>query len=220
MTTDPEGSHRKPAAGPEPVSRSERAAFESLVRESLPAVRASAQAWRNGLTALITLATAGVVIQGRTTAADLTSPWRTAITVLIGGGLAAAVIGLWQALSAEAGTRTTSLTLSEIHARHASVLAYQVALANHAGRRLRRARDAVAVALAFLLAGVIATWWAPANEPVPPAYVTVTDRQGTRCGAVLSADGGQLRLAVAGSHDPVGIPLADVTNLAVVARCP
>lgn len=212
-------ARRRSASGPDRVGDTERAAFEALVTSSLPAVRASAQTWRNGLTALITLVTAGIVIQGRTGMADLATGWRAAITLLIGGGLAVAVAGLWQTLSAEAGSRADVQTLAGIHARHASVAAYQVALAGIAGRHLRRARVCVAVALALLVSGVVTTWWAP-RAARPPAYVRVVDLQGAVvCGAVRSADGGMLRLTVAGAHEPAVVPLSAVRNLAVVARC-
>lgn len=39
------------------------------------------------------------------------------------------------------------------------------------------------------------------------------------CGALRSADGGQLRLAVTGNHDPITVPLAQITNLTVVPTC-
>jgi len=172
------------------------------------------------MAALITLATAGVFIQGRTATADLTAGWRAAVTALIGGGLVAAVVGLWQALSAEAGTRTATQTLADIHTRHASVLAYQVALAGVAGASLRRARNAVATALGLLLTGVMLTWWAPAAPAEPPAYVVVHTADSTTCGKLSTADGGWLRISVAGAHEPAVIPLAAVRNLAVVASCP
>lgn len=166
--SSPAARFRLPAKAPEPVSDAERAAFAQLARESLPAVRASAQSWRNGLTALVSLAAAGVFVQGRSATADLTTTWRGVVTVLIGGGLVAAGIGLWYALAAEAGGRAAPLTLADIHARHASVEAYQVALANRAARRLHRARVALGVSLALLIAGALVTWWAPAT-PAPPA---------------------------------------------------
>ena len=212
---------RLPASAPEPVSRSEREAFEALVADSLPTVRAAAQAWRNGLTGLLTLVITGVVIQGRTTASELPASWRLAMTLLIGGGLSTAVLGLWQALAAEAGTRTGPRTLTGIHEHHASVSAYQVALANTAGRRLGKARNSVAVALALLVAGVATTWWAPANPTSPPAYLKVTyTGGGSVCGTLQSADGGQLRLAVGGVHAPAVIDLSAVTNVFVVTSCP
>ncbi|MDQ3152790.1 MAG: plasmid pRiA4b ORF-3 family protein [Actinomycetota bacterium] len=72
---------------------------------SLPAVRASAEAWRSGLTAFLTLVTTEVIIKGRDTTAGLPTSWRVLVTVLIGGGLALAVAGLWRVLAAQAGTR-------------------------------------------------------------------------------------------------------------------
>jgi hypothetical protein len=165
VTTSPASSGQQPPTAPEPVSRAEREAFASLVADSLPAVRASAQSWRNGLTALITLVATGIVIKGRDTTAGLSTGWRLAITLSIGAGLAVAAWGLWHALAAEAGTHTRLKTLADIHDQHASVAAYQVALASIAGRRLQTARNAVALSLALLLTGVFLTWWAPA----PPA---------------------------------------------------
>jgi hypothetical protein len=54
----------------------------------------------------------------------------------------------------------------------------------------------------------------------PPAYLKVAHKGGTVCGTLQSADGGVLRLSVAGAHTPAVIPLTSVTNLAVVASCP
>jgi hypothetical protein len=39
------------------------------------------------------------------------------------------------------------------------------------------------------------------------------------CGALRSADGGQIRLTVTGNHDPIAIPLTQINNLTVVATC-
>ena len=175
--SSPAARFRLPAKAPEPVSDAERAAFAQLARESLPAVRASAQSWRNGLTALVSLAAAGVFVQGRSATADLTTTWRGVVTVLIGGGLVAAGIGLWYALAAEAGGRAAPLTLADIHARHASVEAYQVALANRAARRLHRARFALGVSLALLITGALVTWWAPAAPSASPTADTPASHQ-------------------------------------------
>jgi hypothetical protein len=209
-----------PSGPPEPVSADEQAAFAALVQGSLPAVRSAVRSWRTGLTGLITLITTGVILTGRTATTDLSAGWRAAITVTIGGGLALAVTGLWHTLAAEAGNHTGLHTLRDIHARHASVAAYQVALANSAGRRLRAARSAVTIALGLLLTGILLTWWAPVTPPGPPAYLQVTGVGGTLCGTPRSGDGGVLRLLIPGAHDPVAVPLASITNLALVATCP
>ena len=208
------------AGRPRPVSAADREAFDALAKEALPAVRSMAAAWRTGLTALITLVTTGIILKGRTDATNLTVPWRIAVTLAIGLGLALAIVGLWHALAAEVGARTRLHTLDDIRARYASVQAYQVGQAAAAGRRLQTARILVAAALGLLLAGVLLTWWAPAAPANPPAYLKVTRPGGTVCGTLESADGGTLRLTVTGMHEPVAIPLTTVTNLAVTPTCP
>lgn len=208
------------AGRPRPVSAADREAFDALVKESLSAVRSMAAAWRTGLTALITLVTTGIILTGRTATTTLTVPWRIMVTLAIGGGLALSIVGLWHALAAEVGSRTRLHTLDDIRAQYASVQAYQVGQAAAAGRRLQTARTLVAAALGLLLAGVLLTWWAPAARTQPPDYLKVTRPSGTVCGILASADGGTLRLAVAGAHKPVVIPLATVSNIAVTLACP
>jgi hypothetical protein len=210
----------KAAARPRPVSAADREAFDALVKESLSAVRSMAAAWRTGLTALITLVTTGIILKGRTDTTNLTLPWRIAVTLAIGAGLALAIMGLWHALAAEVGARTRLHTLDDIRSRYASVQAYQVGQAAAAGRRLQAARALVAAALGLLLTGVLLTWWAPAAPARPPAYLNVTRPGGTVCGNLESADGGILRLTVPGAHEPIDVPLTAVTNLAVTPTCP
>lgn len=205
---------------PRPVSAADREGFDALAKEALPTVRAMAAAWRTGLTALITLVTTGIILKGRTDTTNLSLPWRIAVTLTIGVGLALAILGLWHALAAEVGARTRLHTLDDIRARYASVQAYQVGQAAAVGRRLNIARMLVAVALLLLLAGVLLTWWAPAAPANPPAYLKVTRPGGTVCGTLNSADGGILRLSVAGAYEPLAIPLTSVTNLAVTPTCP
>jgi hypothetical protein len=207
------------AGPPRPVSPADREAFDALVKDSLSSVRSMAAAWRTGLTALITLVTTGIIITGRTATTTLTVPWRIAITLAIGGGLALAIAGLWHALAAEVGARIRLQTLDDIRAQYAGVQAYLVGQAAVAARRLQTARVLVGGALGLLLIGVLLTWWAPSAPATPPAYLRASLHSGTVCGTVQSADGGVLRLTVAGTFKPVAIPLATLTNLAVVANC-
>jgi hypothetical protein len=95
----------------------------------------------------------------------MTFPWRVAVTLAMGAGLALAIVGLWHTLAAEAGARTRLHTFDDIRARYASVQAYQVDQAA-AGRRLQTARTVVAAALGLLLTGVLLTWLA---RPPPPS---------------------------------------------------
>lgn len=204
---------------PRPVSAADREAFEGLVKDSISSVRSMASSWRTGLTALITLVTTGIIITGRNSTTGIPVPWRIGVTVAIGGGLLLALAGLWIALAAEVGARSRLRSLDQIRAQYASVQAYLVGQAAAAGERLQLAKTFVGVALGLLVTGVLLTWWAPAAPQSPPAYLKVTQKEGAVCGAVQSADGGVLRLSVAGTHKPTAIPLTSVTNLAVVASC-
>lgn len=210
---------RKPAEPPSLLSLAERDRWAKIADSSLTRIRVAAQTWRTGLTAFLTLVTTGVVIKGRDTTADLTTSWRTAITVLIGAGLLLAVVGLWRALAAEAGTHPRPTTLQAIRAQHDTLTEYEVRLAARAATQLAWGQRAVAVAVLFLLTGLCLTWWAPTAPPTPPAHLTVDHADTTTCGVLLAADGGQVRLAVAGTHDPVRIPVAAIKNLAIVTQC-
>ncbi|MCI3271488.1 hypothetical protein [Streptomyces cylindrosporus] len=211
---------RRPAAAPSAFDLAERDAFATLSAASLDAVRSSAETWRNGLSAFITLVTAGVVIKGRDTTSALSTEWRAAVTVLVVGGLLAAIVGLWEALAAQAGTRPRAITLSAVHDEYGSVAAYKVALATGAATRVRRAQNLVAVALVLLLAGVVVSWWAPTDSGGDkPVYLKVSHRGGIGCGTLNSADGGKLRLKEPGRHEPAVIPLTDVTDIVVVKTC-
>lgn len=210
----------KPAQAPSRADLEERDRYAKLTAKSMDSVRGSAQAWRNGLTAFITLVTTGVVIRGRDTTAGLAGGWRALVTVLIGGGLLLAVVGLWQALAAEAGTDPKRQTLQDIRNIHGTLAAYEVHLAAQAARRLEWGRRAVAGAVVFLLAGIAVTWWAPSAVQSPSAYITVIHRHIITCGTSQPTTTGQMRLLVPDSHHLAIIPFSEITKLVVTATCP
>ena len=211
--------HGPPTGRPRPVSAADREAFDALAKESLPAVRSMAAAWRTGLAALVTLVTTGIILKGRTDTTSLALPWRIAVTLAIGGGLALAVLGLWHALAAEAGARARLRTLDDIRAGYASVQAYQVGQAADAGRRLRppgrgrrRPRAAPGRRAAHLVGADRPGQAVRLPEGHPPRRHRL--RQPEIC------DGGTLRLTVADTHKPAAIPLTAVTNITVTSTCP
>ncbi len=221
MTVGPPPPARMPASAPSKADLDERDRYATLTAASIETVRASAKTWRTGLTAFITLVTTGVVIRGRDTTAGLAEGWRALVTVLVGGGLLLAVVGLWQALAAEAGTDPKRQTLQDIRAGYGTLAAYQVHLADQAARRLQWGQRAVAAAVVFLLAGIAVAWWAPAGAaPTQAAYIRVTRGQIVTCGSLPSARAGPLRLTVPGSRNPVVIPFSSITSLSVTTTCP
>jgi hypothetical protein len=220
MTANPAPRARKPVLAPTKTDLDERDRYARLTSGSIDTVRASAQTWRTGLAAFITLVTTGVIIKGPTTTSGLAAGWRAAITVLIGGGLLLALAGLWQALAAEAGTDPKKQTLQDIRAAHGTLIAYEVYLAVQAADRLQWGRRAVGVSVVLLLAGIGITWWAPTIAPSLPAYVTVVHGHTVACGIPQPAAAGQLGLTVNGGRDPVTIPFAQITSLVPVTACP
>lgn len=211
---------RRPADAPSPSDLAERDRYAAVTAGALDTVRASAEAWRNGLAAFLTLVTTGVIIKGRDTAADLPTSWRAVTTILIGGGLALAIVGLWQALGAEAGTSVKPAELENIRASNMTLDAYLLQLARQAGERLQWGRYIVAGALICLLAGVFVTWWAPAQPAASPAYLTVVHGRLTTCGTPSGISDGQLRISPHGAQHPVSIPVTDVTKIIVTRSCP
>lgn len=182
-------------------------------------MRSSAQAWRTGLAAFITLVTTGVVIKGRDTTTGLSGGWRASITVLVAGGLLLAVAGLWQALAAEAGTDPQRQTLQSIRKKHGTLAAYEVYLAAEAARRLQWGRRMVAAAVVLLLAGIAVAWWAP-DAVAPAGYVTAFHGHTSTCGTPQPGRAGQLTLSVPGSRTPIEIPFPQITQLVAAVTCP
>ena len=220
MTADPPPRARLPQRALSKADLEERDRYAKLAAGSADTVRASAQTWRTGLTAFITLVTTGVVIKGRDSTAGLPVSWRILIIVLVGGGLLLAVLGLWQALAAEAGTRPQKQTLQDIRDAYGTLTAYQVHLADTAAGQLRWGIRAAAAAITLLIAGIVATWVAPAAATSPAAYVTAIHGNAITCGTLQSAARGQLRLAVAGGQGTVIIPFSEITSLALTTVCP
>jgi hypothetical protein len=209
---------RLPGSAPSKIDLDERDRFAKVAAGSADAVRASAQAWRTGLTAFITLVTTGVVIQGRNSTASLPVSWRAAAIAAVGSGLALAILGLWQALAAEAGTRPRKETLQEIRASYGSLTTYQAHLADAAAVRLKWGIRAATAAIAALFAGIVITWVAP-TAPVPQQALVVVHGGAVICGTLASAPPGQFRLVVS-DRATVTIPISELTSVTAVGACP
>jgi hypothetical protein len=218
MTAEQPPAARKPENTLSPADLAERDQYATMAAESAKTVRSSAKIWQAALTAFITLITAGVIIKGRDSTADLTTAWRLLIIVLAGGGLMIAVAALWLTVAAEAGTHPEAGTLQDIRAAHGTLSAYQVYLAVQAAQRLRWAIRLAAVAMTLLIAGVIATWLAP-GPAASPAYIEVTHGTSVTCGTPQPAPAGQMRISVPGESEPVVIPMEQVTAVVLATAC-
>src|SRR5215469_16657849 len=117
---------RRPAHGPTPAQVADRDRWEALTSASLTTTQAAAEKWRTGLAAFVTLVTGGLLIKGPQSASDLTTGWRITLTLLMGGGLALAVVGLWMALRAAAGA-PGNVSYPEVVRIHGGVRQFEVA---------------------------------------------------------------------------------------------
>ena len=204
--------YREPPAGPTAGEVSDRNRWDQLVDGSLGATQASAEKWRTGLSAFVTLVTGGLLIKGPQAAQDLSVGWRTAISLL-----AAAVCGLWQALRAAAGM-PTRVNLQAVVTEFGGVRQFEVVSARKAADALRWARVLVGSALVLLGATVIVWWWAP-TSPTHLISVEQANDQPTLCGSLVSADDQVVRLQRSGVSKLDEIPFARITNLRVVDSC-
>jgi len=193
----------------------QRAAFDDMSRKSATDVAASAERWRNGLAALTTVITAGLLIKGPANAADLTFWWRVGLTTLFGAGILASIAGTWLALRAAAGV-PTSMTFSDLVRRYGAVDLYRLLLADKAAQSLRRARICAVIALVLLGVGVLAWWWAPAATS---ALVQVDHAGGQACGTIVSSDNTGLRLATRDNTARTTIAWSTITSIKPVKNC-
>jgi hypothetical protein len=193
-----------------------RAAFAALVDASLDSTRASAEKWRTGLAALVTLVTTALLVKGPEAINNLPTTWRIAVTALLGIGLFLALVGLWLALSATSGM-PSAVTYDAIMASHRSVKAFQISEANTVAKQLVWARIAAIAAMTLLVSGMLISWWAPRAER--STLLTVTTRTGSLCGELITADRGELRLTVTGEAAPHVIRFDDVVSMKVGVGC-
>jgi hypothetical protein len=189
------------------------------VKASLASVRSSAEKWRNGLSALVTLVTTGVLLTGPSVTADLTTGWRSCLTALAGSGLAVAVYGLAQCLAVEAGA-PGRITYDRIASTYGTLAAFDVHLAGEASDRLRRGRRAGVAALVLLGVAAMASWWAETKPEEPTPVVAVETGDDLVCGTLASADDGEVAVDVEGEKDPHVIPYDDIDNFRVDLACP
>lgn len=216
MSEEPAPSPFKlPAAGPSAADVADRDLWEKTAEGSLAAVQAAAEKWRTGLAAFVTLVTGGLLIKGPEAADDLGDQWLLAISILGGSGLLLAVIGLWNALRAAAGS-PAAVRYEDVAARHGSFRQFQIASAAAASNTLARARTLVGWSLALLGATVIVWWWAP-TEPAQLVKINHGDKE--VCGVLKSADGHEFSVKPAGTSKAVTVSFDDTDNVFIVDKC-
>lgn len=206
---------RLPATGPSSQEVSDRDLWEKAAEGSLASVQAAAEKWRTGLAAFVTLVTGGLLLKGPEATKDIDTGYLALLSLLGGGGLLLAVLGLWQALQAAAGS-PASLRYEKVLATYGSYRQYQVAAASAASRALAWARKLVAGSLVLLGLTVLVWWWVPT-----PAehFLKVAYGDKAVCGKLISADQQRYVILPDGASMKTTVDFDDVTNVYVLDDC-
>ncbi|MGG5259079.1 hypothetical protein [Phycicoccus avicenniae] len=206
----------RPSGPPTQASSSVQTQWQQLTVQSLPRVRESATKWRDGLAALVTLITAGLVVSGPEKVSDVDEAWRPWLTGTLIGGLVATTVGLLFALRAVAG-QPKALTFEEFADKWGSQNALAAADAERARRDLRWAARFAVPGLFALIAGVGLWLLSPTGSAT--SAVEVTSSTERLCGELKSADDQQVRLTVDGESKVTEVKFADVQNMRLVKEC-
>lgn len=206
---------RRPPAPPTAADVADRDLWDEAVAGSLDSVQAAAEKWRTGLAAFVTLVTGGLLVKGPEATDDLATRSLVLLTLFGGGGLLLAILGLWQALHAAAGTPAV-LRYEDVVAAHGSYKQFRAEAAKAASRALATARRLVGWSLFLLGITVIAWWWTP-TEPSQLVKVSVGDE--VVCGKLQSADAQKIVVKPGGASRMTTIPFDDVDNIHVVGEC-
>jgi hypothetical protein len=182
---------------------------ERALEQELPAVRAAATAWRNGLGALLAAVVGFGLIKGRSDISKLAIPWNVAAGVLlllcIVCGAAAALLML-RAAHGVPGLRSLRLTAP------GAVWAHTEAVAST--RALRCGVRWFFACVLSLVAAVAVTWYGPAADD--PRLSVVVKGQST-CGSVVGIAAGILTLKTAVGN--VQIDLGQASTIRIVDSC-
>jgi hypothetical protein len=141
----------------------------------LQLVRARAEKWLGGLTALTGLLGAVLVIKGPQSTADIATSWKVAVGLLIATALAALVFGIYRAYQSAYGDPGR---LDEVSTQPLTGLAARVAIARNkaaadAQAHLSHAVTATLAAVALLATAIGIIWFAPQDLKTTSSTVCI-----------------------------------------------
>lgn len=207
-----------PAAPPRAPTERERTAFAEwalLTETSIQEVSDSAIKWREGLLALVTTISSGLLVIRNTELTTLHGAPFWIVLVAWSTASAAGMVGVWCSLSASAGT-PTEIDYDTFERDYGSVKEFRIRQSIRIAKILRTARRAVILSLALTLIGAFSLHLS--RDTTEPKLLIKTTT-GNFCGSVESADHGEIHLLIDGERDARVFPLADVSNLSVHSSC-
>lgn len=193
----------------------EEAAWTTLVTDQLTTVRKSAENWRTGLAAIVSVITASWVIKGPADVQSLERPASYGVGILLALGLASAIFGAWMCITAANG-KPSLVTRDEIHTL-GGISGFSLSRAKAAARQLRLAQGATVLALVLLASSIGLTWYGPRATSVS---LDVERRNlPSVCGTLVAFRDGYVDLKPPGALT-MRIRLDDIIGLRGVSTCP
>ncbi|HEX3426790.1 MAG TPA: hypothetical protein VHT30_11700 [Acidimicrobiales bacterium] len=183
--------NRPLAAGdPDPLDLDAAEQLERNDTRRLDLVRARAEKWIGGIAALGGLVTTVLVVKGRDTVADLTTPWRATTAAPLAAALLLLALATYRAYQAAYGDPGTLAQINPIPLTglHHRLTDARRATATTALAHLAAAIKAALAAIALIALAVGVTWFAPTHTPTQKTCVY---------------DNGQLLLQIAAPSLPV-----------------
>ncbi|MCV7372082.1 hypothetical protein H5P33_05070 [Mycolicibacterium arabiense] len=193
--------------------------WDALVDSSIERATATAEKWRTGLAAFVTVVTSVLLLKGPD-AQKIALPWNLAVVIPLVAGAGLMILGLWRALEASAPSLTT-VDYTSVVATYGTVRAYLVAAATAVTAQVDKAKFWVAWALVAFAFGIVAWWLVPIKEDAPKPLMTVTDHRGivVACGTFVESKNNTITLRPRGTDTTVTAVLRDVSAIAVADKC-
>lgn len=208
----------EPEHGPSSDAAANIAEWKKLVSSSVERTSATAEKWRTGLAAFVTLITSLLILKGPETASKIAEPWNWLVIGLLVVGTACAVVGLWLALEAASPSNFKDVPYGEVVDKYGSVQAHNVAVASTIIRKLSWAKLWVVLALALIGAGIVAWWVVP---PASPTHISVSYTDESKrplCGVLEDSSNGSITIRPK-DKNTVLVDLANVASIKTVAVC-
>ena len=216
-TTDAESRVKlSPLADPTLVAAAETLNASGMAQ--VTGIRAAAEKWIGGVTAIFSLFGLASITITRTTLADLSTWWQAGIAAAAAAAIALAGLAIFWIYRAAYGWPVSYSVIDDDELRD-WYSAQQKAPAVQA-RYLRDGIRAAGAALAVLVITVGLLWFAPQQQAAAP-LVRATLSDGSRvCGTLLPAtDSGTPRIRRASDGSAVSVPLRLLTGLTGVTAC-